>query len=189
MAREIKFRWWNTKYKKMFKCQGDILEFAQTADFCDGDFNSDDWYVDASILYDIKFNLLDGIDKNIWMPMQYTGLKDKNGNEIYEGDILSGWYDGLYRKVVYGRIGYDSSIGMMGFVCISDNQDYSDRKLEFDYETKEKFYTCDRNIYLSKIEVIGNIFENPLDGFEPDAKGDMERYNFKTINIAEIKGK
>lgn len=56
--REIKFRAWDREYKFMI----------------------DPFYLGS-------LNAVYGCD-NDWEIMQYTGLKDKNGTEIYEGDII-----------------------------------------------------------------------------------------------------
>ncbi|KXZ17920.1 hypothetical protein AXI59_01335 [Bacillus nakamurai] len=63
--REIKFRAWNDPLKKMDYSPLNAIGF-------DGKF----YYGNADIT---------GLFGSI---MQYTGLKDKNGREIYEGDIV-----------------------------------------------------------------------------------------------------
>ena len=75
-------------------------------------------------------------DLNI--PMQYTGLKDKTGKEIYEGDIVNIEYDTV------NEIGEDS---------IGYNEDVI---IEWNYEL-----LCQLEYDLKGIEIIGNIYENP----------------------------
>lgn len=79
---------------------------------------------------------------------EYTGCKDANGNEIYEGDIVKvidlAPLDASYGKQYIGKIIYDKD------------------RFKIDYKDT---CPCDTRIYTDfpywiKIEVIGNVYEN-----------------------------
>lgn len=114
--REIKFRAWDKINKEMFNVES--INFQERRVYRDvvsyRDFN------------DIEL-------------IQYTGLKDKNEKEIYEGDILSNGNNEKPYKVIF------------------ENGSY---RAEFEGDFDE--YSFDLiDIVAQGCEVVGNIYENP----------------------------
>ena len=95
-----------------------------------------------SVLHETK-GLYDCHSANEIELMQYTGLKDKNGVEIYEGDIIG--LDGFWSYYIDFHDG--------AFRKIPCNQA---QKLNWPWNPLEKV-----TIEVHGWEVVGNIYENP----------------------------
>ena len=122
--KEIKFRVWDKTFKMML-----------SPELVDIDFNEGKIEVTTDTL---RYEEVYTDEIKDFVLMQYTNLKDKNGKEIYEGDILKVKFDtetinlyvrydmGEYRLIKYG-------------------------------EWEDGLYDC---MWFHEVEVVGNIYEN-----------------------------
>ena len=114
--REIKFKAWDKLNKEMFNVES--INFQERRVYRD------------TVSYR-EFNDIELI--------QYTGLKDKNNKEIYEGDILFESFGERYYRVIFKNGSFSTEFK-------GDFEEYS-----FDLI----------DVVAQSCEVVGNIYENP----------------------------
>ena len=132
--REIKFRVWDKEKKEM------IYQDEHTA-FCFADgFVGVDWDEEGNYEYR-EWSWKGGLGCVV---MQYTGLRDKNGKEIYEGDVIRGKFkDGESKGIVFW----------------GESNMHNEDILTWCVALETGIYWLDRSI-CGQYEVIGNICEN-----------------------------
>jgi len=122
--REIKLRAWNPEWDEMV-------------------YSNSETIFDKRVFYPFGFEVgFSHYPTEGWIIMQYTGLKDKNGKEIYEGDIIAGITE-----------------GNLGVINVKAVILFEKGKFVDSYYRKP----LDTNIFANKttLEVIGNIHDNP----------------------------
>ena len=124
MNREIKFRIWDVENKEMLKVQE--LDFEPT------------FYGGKIAIRPDQYN--DYFDTEDMILMQYTGLHDKNGKEIYDGDIVRIIVNNNIEKIC--RVEFKNGIFGVMF-------------------SKNKELTAFPHFCNTTFEVIGNEYDNP----------------------------
>lgn len=125
MNREIKFRAWEKKQKFMMA--------VENVDFEGGIVNK----------YGV-WRFFEELEM-----MQYTGVKDKNGKEIYEGDVVKS--ENHYKapcEIKVGFIAYDKELARYS---LKSNDSWFASSIS----------ESDDRVSKIKYEIIGNIHENP----------------------------
>ncbi|MCC2764596.1 YopX family protein [Clostridium perfringens] len=128
MSRDIKFRAWDEELGEMLYTE------------------SEEWFDDG-----VYFRFNKHEDELRHDLMQYTGLKDENEKEIYEGDILSIKIYSRDKIIVQCKAVVEFKDGCFGVIWGYD-----------------KTFLSLKSFFNTKFEVVGNKYENPelLEGEE-----------------------
>ena len=133
--KQIKFRAWQKYHKKMVEVTS--ISFGN-----DGEINGVSTFVENQAPQRVTYK--DGLgdffltdERGMVLElMQYTGLKDKNGVEIFEGDIVNHYWSDQIGESHCGKV-------------VMRNP--------FDYSVEDAEYF----IFADELEILGSIYENP----------------------------
>lgn len=139
-----------------------LLKFRFWGNF--GELNEEEYVCEMQMLYGDKFCFFESEPINDlfacrnYQVMQFTGFKDYDGKEIYEGDILE--YVHFANALIKRRVAVEFDIECGGWYVTKHFEYLSDllHKQHNEVFKKSQGYESSSN---HNVVVIGNIYENP----------------------------